>query len=258
MTLTQKICTLVAGALAVAILGFLIHGIVIVALVFIPDTPANVEENYEFKFEGSIILYDEEYEVCLHGNDGTFSLDANNITDATKGVYTFTEGQGWTFTFDDSAHTVVRSQYDKGTRMHSFVYTLNLGSRGSGNIRLSYVQESFEANDPAWADIPSFSGKASWFGGIVSVDLLISCDDSGNFSVVNSSGEIHIDEVTGTYVYENDCYVFTQDDGTVYTSVLDSNTNLYRVTITIHNPTLDAYGAGYTETVFTQSVLTVD
>ena len=259
MSLKDKILAASACAICLVIVAFVIYSIVTLALAFAPPhTDGPVDEGaYEFVFVGNITVYGEEYEVKLKGNDEKFTVDANKIKGVTGGTYKFTAGQGWTFTFDDAGGTVVRTQYDKAAKTFGFVYALDLGSRGAGNIKLTYAVDSFDAAAEAWQDIPSFKGTAEWFGGVVTAPTVISCDAEQNFRVFGTGGEI--DEIRGTYVFENDTYVFTDTDDKAYTAVKDEATGLYTVIIEVYRPTLASYGpVAYTSVVFTQVVLTAD
>lgn len=258
-TLKDKILASIACLLGVVIIGFLIYSGVVLVKAFAPEKPEVDNTEYEFTFTGHITLYDEEYDVSLKGKDEEFSVDANKIKGVTGGSYTFTQGQGWTFSFDDSSNTVVRSMYNKDDKTFSFIYTLDLGSRGKGNLRFSYTVDSFDAAAEKWGDIPSFGGTAAWFGGVLKAQILISCDADNNFNVVSTDLSVgEIDAISGTYAYEGGKYIFTLTDGSVITSETDEETGLQCVTMTIHRPSLDAYGAGYAPTKLTQVVLTVD
>lgn len=235
------------------------YSAVVMVKAFSPEISEVDNTEYEFTFMGHITLYDEEYDVQLKGKDEKFSVDANKIKDVTGGSYIFTQGQGWTFSFEDSSNTVVRSIYDKDNKTFSFIYTLDLGSRGKGNLRFSYTVDSFDAAAETWSDIPSFGGTAAWFGGVLKAQMLIACDANNNFNVVSTdltAGEY--DAISGTYAYEGGKYLFTLTDGSVIASETDEETGLQFVAMTIHRSTLDAYGAGYASVKLMQVVLTVD
>ena len=255
-SLLQKILAVIACCLCVAIIGVGAHAI----NTYIQGTaPVGLEDDsqYEFVFKGSITLLEQEYDVNLKGKDGSFKMDAGTIKKVMDGKYTFTEGQGWTFTFNDSLGTVVRSQYDKAAKASSFIYSLNLGSRGTGNLRLTCEDPNFKAAATPWKDIPSFSGTATWFGGGLSAAAVTSFDAEGNFRIFCTGGEVT--EITGTYALVDGAYVLTSVDGEVYTAQKDPATGLYTFTATVFRPALATYGPiANSEIVFTQTVLMVD
>ncbi len=157
----------------------------------------NPVSEYDFSFTGEITLNEIYYEVVMEGKDNAFTVDAGNISSVTKGNYTFTEGKGYTFTFNDSAGTIVRTQYDASSQTFSFIYTLDLGTaRGSGNLLLSYTDTSFVHEGELWADIPSFSGTAAWFGGVLTGTVNIVCDADNGFTTVSPDTE-GLDVVAG-------------------------------------------------------------
>lgn len=255
-SLLQKLLAVIACCLCVAIVGAGAHAI---NAYIQGSAPAGLEDEsqYEFVFTGSITLLEQEYDVYLKGKDGAFKMDAGNIKNVMDGKYAFTEGQGWTFTFNDSLGTVVRSMYDKATKASSFIYSLDLGSRGTGNLRLSCEDPDFKAAAEPWEDIPSFSGTATWFGGVLNAAAVTAFDADGNFRIFCTGGEVT--EITGTYALVDGAYVLTTVDGDIYTVEKDPATGLYAFTATVHRPTLASYGdIAYAVVNFTQTVLTVD
>ena len=256
MSLLQKILAIFACCLCVVIIAVGVHGVMAyiqgTAPVGGPD-----ENDYEFVFIGNITLLEQDYTVHLKGKDGVFQLDAGNIKNVMDGKYTFTEGQGWTLTFNDNMGTVVRSMYDKNEKSSSFIYALNLGSRGEGNLRFICEDPSFKADAVCWEPIPSFNGTATWFGGVLSAAAVTSCDADGNFRIFCTGGEVT--EIIGTYELVDDAYIFTSADGATYTAQKDPATGLYTFTATVFRPALASYGPiANAEVVFTQTVLTVD
>lgn len=262
LTLKDKILAAIGLALSVVIVVFVIYTVVVVVDGLTPDTVAEETDDtvYEVNFDGEVTINEVDYEVALRGSDGTFTVSANKITGVTDGTYTFTEGQGWTFSFDDSSSTVVRTQYDEDAKVHSFIYHLDLGSRGEGNLVLSCADDSFSVDGEAWADIPSFSGTAGFFYGAVSTDCYCACDADGNFTIYSdSSAAAQITSITGTYEYTDGAYVFTSEDGDVYTTSVNDE-GLHEFTVSAYCPSLATYGdsIAYTDLVLTQVVLTVD
>lgn len=258
LSLRDKVLAALAAALTLVIVAFLIYSFVALGIGLAPAKSAEPvdDADYEFVFGGSITIYEEEYDVRLKGKDNKFTVDANKIKNVTGGTYTFTEGQGWTLSFDDNNGTVVRTQYDKASKTFGFVYALDLGSRGAGNLRFTYAVDSFDAAAEPWQDIPSFSGTAGWFGGTLKATTVLSCDADGNFRIFCPGGEINV--ITGTYAFAGDTYVFTCEDGKVYTAVKEPDTGLYAVTVDVWRPALEAYGAAAATVKLTQVVLTAE
>lgn len=253
LSLKNKILSVIAAALVLVILIFAIWSIVAYAVGSRPDKFEYGEDDtvYEFTFTGGITLLDVDYEVKLNGSDGNFSLDANTIKGVTSGTYTYTEGQGWTFTFNDAGGTIVRSQFDAETKAHSFIYHLDLGSRGAGNLRLSYEDEDFVRQGEPWADIPSFSGV-----GMAGITVVVSCDTDNNFRIfATPASPAPVTEISGTYEYKDGHYVLTATDGTVYTSTVNEESGLQEFKdMMIYIPALSA-PMPFT---LTQVILTVD
>lgn len=254
MSLLQKILGVVACCLIVAVIAVGAHGI----HAFVKGTaPATIDEDaYDFVFTGKITLLGEEYDVYLLGSGNTFQMNAGNIKNVMDGTCTFTEGQGWTFKFNDAMGTIVRSQYSKETKASSFIYSLDMGSRGVGNLRLSCEDPDFKAAQTPWNDIPSFTGTAAWFGGVVTAQAVTACDDAGNFRVFCTGGEVN--EITGTYELADGKYIFTAADGTSYTAEKNAD-GLYAFSCSVFRPALASYGPVANATIeFVQTVLTVD
>ena len=259
LSLKGKVLAAAAAALCVVILAASIQMIVTIVGANKPNNTASSDDlsAYDVVFAGNITLLEEPYNVTLKGKDGKFTVDANTIKGVMSGTYTFTEGQGWTFAFNDSLGTNVRSQYDKSAEAHSFIYSLNLGSRGTGNIEFSNEDAGFAASDTPWDNIPAFSGTASWFGGTLSADAVCSCDADGNFKIFCTGGEVN--EIAGAYTVSGNTYTFTTDEGEVYESYIDDSTGLPTFTVSVHRPTLAAYGPiADSEVVFSLVVLTAD
>ncbi len=259
MSLLQKILGVVACCLIVAVIAVGAHGI----HAFVKGTaPVAIDEgDYEFVFKGNIALLDQEYDVAMMGSEGRFLMDAGSIRNVMDGTYTFTEGQGWTFKFNDAMGTIVRSQYDTETKASSFIYALDMGARGAGNLRLSCEDKDFKPAEKRWNDIPAFSGTAAWLGGSVSTTAVTACDDAGNFRIFTTGGSIFtVIEITGKYELVGDEYIFTSNEGATYVAVKDPATGLFTFTCNVINPTVAAamHNSGEATVVFTQDILTVD
>ena len=262
LSLKNKIMAALAIALCAVIVGFLIYTAVVIVNGVKPKAPAVIGDDtvYDVNFGGNISLLGVDYDVELQGNDGEFTVNAGRISGVTGGTYTFTEGQGWTFSFADASNTVVRSQFDDASKTFSFVYHLDLGSRGAGNLRFSFTDEDFAVDGEPWADIPSFGGTAAFFGGAVMTDCSISCDAEGNFSIFSvPTASAAVTTINGTYEFTGGAYVFTAEDGTVYTSTVNAD-GLHELSVQVYCPQLASYGDAVARVpvVMTQIVLTVD
>ena len=145
--------------------------------------------------------------------------------------------------------------YDKDSGNFSFIYSLDMGSRGAGNLKFVYEDKDFNAANESWKQIPSFSGTAYWFGGVLSATTMVSCDANGNFRIFCTGGEI--DEISGTYRESDDGYLFTAENGTEYAATLNGD-GLYEMTVGVYRPALAAYGAANSLVTLTQVVLTVE
>lgn len=257
LTVKGKVLSCIGLLLTVILVAALIQMLTVIRSM--GNTSATAQEDlstYDIVFTGNITLLDEPYEVVLKGKDGAFRVDANSLKNIMDGTYTFTENQGYTFVFQDSFGTNVRSQYNTSEKEHSFLYTLDLGSRGAGTLRLSRPDPDFTASAEPWNDIPAFAGTPTWFGGVLSAPAICSCDAEGNFKIFCTGGEINV--ISGTYTVDGNTYTLTTEDGRVVTSAIDDETGLPSFTITVHRPALEAYGAADTDAKFTLTVLTVE
>lgn len=262
LSLKHKILAVIAAALCAVIVGYVIYTVVVIVNGLKPAAPSLEEPGvvHDVSFQGNITLLGVDYEVALNGDEGAFSVDAGRIQDVVSGTYTFTDGQGWTFVFADASSTVVRSQFDTATKTFSFVYHLDLGSRGAGNLRFSFVDEDFTVDGKPWADIPSFSGTAVYFGGAVQTECSLSCDAEGNFTLFSApTAAAAITTIQGTYEFTDGVYVFTTSDGTVYTTAPNAD-GLQEFSVQVYCPQLAGYGdsIAYTNLVLVQSILEVD
>lgn len=254
-SLTQRILIGIICVICAVIIGTGIH--LAVVLTGIHAGSGNEDMSaYDVVFSGNINLLGEDYDVALKGKDGSFTVDAGTIQNVAEGTYTFTEGQGWTFVFADDLTTNVRSQYDADAGQHSFVYALNLGSRGEGNLRLVHKDKQFVPASQPWNDIPAFSGTGAWFGGVVTAPIVCSCDAEGHFSIFGTGDEINV--IRGSYTQSGSDYTLTTESGEVYHSVVDAESGLPSITVPIHRPGLEVYNAADTEVVLTLTVLAVD
>lgn len=252
LSLKNKIMAVLAIALCAVIVGFLIYTAVVIVNGVKPKAPVTGGDDtvYDVNFGGNISLLGVDYEVALQGNDGEFTVNAGRISDVTGGTYTFTEGQGYTFTFSDSSGTIVRSQYDADTKSFSFIYHLDMGSRGAGNLLLSCTDEDFVQQGEPWADIPSFQGV-----GFAGITVVVSCDAENNFRIfATAASPAPVTEVTGSYEFKDGAYVLTTSEGAVYTSVLNADGLHEFVDVPIYVPAIST-SMNFT---FTQIVLTLD
>lgn len=258
LTIKRKVLSILGAVLTVVLVAALIQMLTVIRSAGNSSLAAQEDLSaYDVVFTGNVTLLDEPYDVVLKGKDGSFTVDANQLKNIMDGTYTFTEGQGYTFVFRDSFGTNVRSQYDRDGKEHGFLYTLDMGSRGAGTLRLSRPDPGFAASATPWNDLPAFAGTPVWFGGVLSASAVCSCDAEGNFQIFCTGGEINV--ISGTYAVEGNTYTLTAEDGRVVTSTIDEETGLPSFTMVVHRPALEAYGAAAdAETKFTLTVLTVD
>lgn len=255
LSLKNKILSAVAALLCLAVLGLAASTIVVIAVGLNPPVKEQIEKEYDFSFTGKISLYDVDYDVSLNAENGSFSVKAGRIEDVVSGTYKFTAGQGYTFSFADATNTVVRTKFDEGNKQFSFVYHLDMGSRGVGNLLFSLEKSDFSVEGEAWVDIPSFKGTAAWFGGYVTTEVTIACDADNNFKVVDSAN--YLSPISGTYAYINGKYEFTTTDGAIYVAEKNAD-GLYAFTLNVYNPQLEAYGMAAATADVVQYILTVD
>ena len=135
LSLRNRILSVIALLLCIVIIGATVHLITTVTSANKSSAGEDLSD-FDVVFSGKINLLEEDYDILLKGKGGAFTVDANNMKGIMDGTYTFTDGQGWTFVFNDNLGFNVRSQYNQTEKAHQFIYPLDLGSRGSGNILL--------------------------------------------------------------------------------------------------------------------------
>ena len=253
LSLTSKILAGIAAILIIAIICLAVH-ITITVMNSSKSSGAENLDDYDVVFTCETTILDEDYNIVLKGKNEKFSMDVGNLKGVMDGTYFFTEGQGWTFVFNDNLGFNVRSQYNKEEKAHEFIYPLDLGSRGQSNISLINSDDKFTAAEKPWDDIPMFSGTASWFNGVLTDKVMCICDAEGNFRIFGT--EFDFTKILGTYEIADGEYVFTCEDGSVITSETDEKTGLPGMWVTIHFPTLEAYGQADTDTYLTLVELT--
>lgn len=252
MTLKKWILSGIALALCIVILAFIIYTIVVVVNKDKkPDALETMPIDYEFAFDGKVTINEIAYNVTMNGKDGKFDLVANKLAPIT-GTYELTQGKGYTFFFNDANGTEVRTQYDTSEKELYFVYVLDLGAaRGSGNVKMTWKNETFTLEGEAWADIPSFAGMANF--GFIQATMQMVCKADDTFRLFSTDMGEYVAEITGTYSYENGAYVFTIGENT-YTSALNEETGLHEVSIPVSIPSYGFDG----QAALVQISLTVD
>ncbi|MDR1532322.1 MAG: hypothetical protein LBS62_09085 [Clostridiales bacterium] len=187
---------------------------------------------YAFSFTGNITINDIFYDVVLNGEEGgTFELLAGNIP-PTRGTYEFTAGKGYLFKFEDSKENEMITEYDPAAKYFSFVYPLDLGPRGKGNVNLGCKDETFTPDNEGWTfELPVFTGQAVFGNGILTVNLELQCKSDGTFVVHNDSS--YAQQIDGTYTCANDIYSFTVSEDFQFESYYDEETGSRSVTFDI-------------------------
>ena len=201
-------------------------------------------------FSGKINLLEEDYDILLKGKGGAFTVDANNMKGIMDGTYTFTDGQGWTFVFNDNLGFNVRSQYNQTEKAHQFIYPLDLGSRGSGNILLVKEDKSFKAPQEPWVEIPTFTGTADL--GVIAAEMRLICKADDSFDFFSTNFGQYIPALNGTYEFVDGTYLF-HVEGEDYTA--EQKEGLYAVSLPVSLPVMGVTGL---PTEMVQDVLSID
>ena len=236
LSLKNKILTICAILLCAVILASLIHMIVTIN----NGTKTGSGEDlssFDVVFSGTTHILDEDYDVVLKGKEGAFTLDANNLKGVMDGTYSFTDGQGWTFIFNDSLGLNVRSHYNNDKKQHELIYALDLGSRGAGNIQLVSEAKKFAAADSPWADIPTFTGLANL--GVITAEMRLICKADNTFDFFSTNFGQYIPALTGTYVFADSTYTFNVGDEEY---VAELNDGLYSVSLPVSLPVMGVSG----------------
>lgn len=178
------------------------------------DTPpANQENEYAFEFTGQTTIAGKNYHVSVVGSkdDDTFELLIAELPALSlDGKYDFEAGKGYRFTFDDKDDTVKVPRYDTATHEFKFTYTLNLGGNiGSGNVPLTYVDETFVPSGETFFEPFCFigSGEIAAYG--ATFDSKVWCYEDGSVSVITVCNLVSINPGTGTWTYNSDTDTYT-------------------------------------------------
>ena len=249
LSLKNKILAVIAALLCIVILAALIHMITTISNANKASGGDDLSA-YDVIFSGTTHILDEDYDVILKGKDGTFSLDANNMKGVMDGTYSFTDGQGWTFVFDDNLGLNVRSHYNSSEKQHEMIYALDLGSRGSGNILLVREDKQFAAAESPWLDIPTFTGTANL--GVITAEMRLICKEDNTFNFFSTNFGQYIPSLNGTYIYSDGKYIFTVE-GEEYTA--EKKDGLYTVSLPVSLPVMGVSGI---PAEMVQDVLSVD
>ena len=217
--------------------------------------PEPTEPEYDFQFTGAVTMGGEgavvEYNVVMTGKDGKFKFQPNALT-PIRGTYVYTEGQGYTFSFQDANGTDVRTVWDAAKKEFSFIYKMDLGAaRGVGNVKLTYQDPDFVQQGEPWSEIPSFAGAANF--GFITANMQMVCKADGTFSLFSTDFGQYVSAQSGTYTFENGVYVFQVEGGPQYVS--EVRDGIHVLTVLLSLPVLSQYDV---PCEITQVILTVD
>ncbi len=248
LSFTSKILSLVAAILCLVIIGTGVH---MAAAIRNGTSDSTLKDagDYDVVFTGSINLNDEDYDIVLKGKDGSFTVDANNMKNVIDGNYVFTDGQGWTLLFNDALGMNIRTHYDSADKAHKFIYALDLGSRGAGNLELSKEDKSFSPASDSWNDIPTFTGTADL--GVIAAEMRLICKADGSFHFFSTNFGQYIPSLEGTYAEKEGKYVFTIGEEEIETVLQDG---LLTATLPVSLPVMGVTGI---PTLMVQDILSV-
>ena len=249
MTLKNKILSVIAILLCLVIIGALVQMISTIANANKSSSDEDLS-GFDVVFNGKTNILGEDYDIVLKGKDGSFSVDANNMKNIMDGTYSFTEGQGWTFVFDDNLGLNVRSHYKESEKTHQFIYPLDLGSRGAGNILLTSEDKSFKAADEPRDDIPTFTGTADL--NVITAEMRLICKADNSFDFFSTNFGQYIPALNGTYDCTDGKYVF-HIEGAEYTAELKDG--MYSVSMPVSLPVMGVTGI---PTEMVQDILTIN
>lgn len=196
-----------------------------------PDTDNPDDDNkpdekpvtYKYAFKGVLTL-DKTFNVELNCNeDGTFKLVVKENSKTIDGTYTFTDGYGFKFKFNDTTNTEVSSTYNKETKEHVVAYELKMGDDGKGVVELKLHDDKFvpvkvDTKKAIFKNSANFKGgltympegetnimKAKVFNSVIKVEADGTC-------ALSFDAASEIAEVKGTYKFENNTFVFKFGD----------------------------------------------
>lgn len=249
LSLRNRILSVIALLLCIVIIGATVHLITTVTSANKRSAGEDLSD-FDVVFSGKINLLEEDYDILLKGKGGAFTVDANNMKGIMDGTYTFTDGQGWTFVFNDNLGFNVRSQYNQTEKAHQFIYPLDLGSRGSGNILLVKEDKSFKAPQEPWVEIPTFTGTADL--GVIAAEMRLICKADDSFDFFSTNFGQYIPALNGTYEFVDGTYLF-HVEGEDYTA--EQKEGLYAVSLPVSLPVMGVTGL---PTEMVQDVLSID
>lgn len=192
-----------------------------------PDPEQPVEE-YDHVFTGKVTL-DKVYDVTLKTIKGKneFILEVAEGIKTVKGTYTFADGVGYEFIFNDANKTVVNSTYNETKKAHEITYTIKAGDKGEGDVVLSLADENFtptvEGGKLGFIKNAIFTGALAF--GENSYPFSISFKADKTFLLDFETEAINLDK-EGTYTFENNTFAITFD-GATHKSTYNPSTSTY-------------------------------
>ena len=135
-------------------------------------------------------------------------------------------------------------------KAHQFIYPLDLGSRGAGNILLTSEDKSFKAADEPWDDIPTFTGTADL--NVITAEMRLICKADNSFDFFSTNFGQYIPALNGTYDCTDGKYVF-HIEGAEYAAELKDG--MYSVSMPVSLPVMGVTGI---PTEMVQDILTIN
>lgn len=177
--------------------------------------------NKKVVFDGGGEINGTYYNVSLEckDEDETFSLTIEEIPSLElTGRYEYDSARGYRFTFSDSNDTIKVPEFDETTKTFSFEYTLVLGDKyGTGNVKLSYVDEDFVQTEEAFFEPIVFYAFDEDVGGygMTTCEAYMYLYEDGTLSIVASCPLTAVYGASGTWTFDKAAneYTFTYDAG---------------------------------------------
>ena len=198
------------------------------------------EEDYEFIFNGSTTIANQNYNVNLYGikdKNQSISLKIKELPIAElTGNWKFVKNKGYKIYFDDANGSFAYTKYNVETKNFTFNYTLNIGDTngGSGKVNFSYKDIDFfnEYDGEGLGNVPpTFFGYTTYIGAMFALgepmQCVLTCYEDGSCVSLSTNEvkfaserkgtwEFNSNENKYTFNFENEPFKVNKEEGSTY------------------------------------------
>ncbi len=200
------------------------------------------EPSYVFSLSGSGTIGEKNYTFHLNGVEADNEFFIETVGEDMEylwGEWKFTEGKGYTLTFDDAYWTTKNVKFDEVTNEFYFTYEMNLGSAiGKTKVAFRGSAGDFKYDGEGWGFEPfEFSATGVDVFGMTTVDIILTCFEDLTFSCVGSCPLIAVPSRSGTYSYNQETNEYTflfSDSSDPVVSTYEKSTNTYSLSVTMN------------------------